>query len=338
MDKRYHIKACLLLILILNVTVLLTQRSNPHPPTIAQEFTTFVNSTFSLLACWLLHARLKIHQPVSLPTRYINWISMLSGALLLLTIDYVADLIIPKSFEAMDPSTKDFRTRLLGSLFISIVCYTIYSSLYTRDMLQKSRLEVERLKQEGLRTQVIGLQQQLSPHFLFNSLSTLKGLATERPVKEFILRLAHIYRYVLDGTQRETITLADELNFTRAYLYIQEKRFGDAIQVNLNVPDLYLSLIIPPISLQLLIENALKHNGYSHEQPLLIDIYVNEYNELVVKNNCTQSRVETEGTGVGLQNIRERFRLLFKKEIKVNALPDAFMVCLPLTANESNNY
>lgn len=337
MRKKYHLQACLLLILVFDLTVLLTQASNSRLPELPQAIMMVVNTSISIGACWLLHARLKVAPPEFWPPRFNFWTNVLAGTVLLIAIDAFMELIVPKSLSINDPSVHtSFITKVVACLFLSLVCYIIFNNLFTNDMLQRAKLEVEQLKQASLQTQVMGLQQQLSPHFLFNSLSTLKGLANEPAIKEFIMQLSHIYRYLLDSTERQIVTLADELEFTRSFLYIQEKRFGVALKINLNIPQQQLLRVIPPLSLQLLIENAIKHNAFSHEQPLIIDVGINENNELVVRNNCRPNPIEAEGKGIGLQNIRERFQLLFKKDISINSSTDAFIVCLPLVENEDH--
>lgn len=339
MLKRYHLEAYLLLVLILNLTALLTQKSTSHLPTLGQGLATAVNSSISLLGCWFLHAKLKMNPPVAWFSKYAFWIDTLAGMIAIILIDCLLDLITPQKFIANDPSVpKDLKTRLWGSLFLSATCYAIFNSLYTRDMLQQTRLEVEQLKQAGLRTQVIGLQQQLSPHFLFNSLSTLKGLTSEQAPKEFIMQLSRTYRYLLDSAEQQVVSLNDELTFTMAYLYVQEQRFGRALRVSIDIAESYFSMILPPLSLQLLVENAIKHNGFSQEQPLSIAIYINEDTELVVLNNCNPNSTAADGKGVGLQNIRDRFLLLLKKNITVIAGADQFKVSLPLTSHEDYYY
>ncbi|MBL4678188.1 MAG: histidine kinase [Mucilaginibacter sp.] len=337
MQKRYHLKACLLLIVILNLSVLLTPTGSSHLPGFARAVMLVLNTTLSITTCWLIHAELRIHPPKGWPPRYIFFISTLAGTIALLAVDAILDFIVPKRFSITDPSVEaGFIGRAIACMFISVVCYVIFNSLYTNDMLLRTRLEVEKLKQAALQTQVMGLQQQLSPHFLFNSLSTLKGLAKDADLKEFIMQLSHIYRYLLDSTERQIVTLADELEFVKAFLYIQEKRFGTAIQINLDIPKDYLNTVMPPLSLQLLLENAIKHNFFSQQQPLSVNIYVTKNNDLIVSNNYRPNPIETEGKGIGLQNIRERFQLLFQKDISIDKSADTFTVSLPLIANEDN--
>ncbi|UOE52540.1 histidine kinase [Mucilaginibacter sp. SMC90] len=203
--------------------------------------------------------------------------------------------------------------------------------------MQRSRLEIEQLKQVNLRAQVIGLQQQLSPHFLFNSLSTLKGLTPDETSKEFIMHLSTIYRYLLVSGERQIVTLSEELEFVKAYVFIQQKRFGKALEIQMEIPERYSCVKIPPLSVQLLIENAIKHNAFSHESPLQIVLHIDTNNYLAVINDRREKITPPEGLGLGLQNIRERYKLLLNAEIIVKAQPDRFTVFLPLTFHENNN-
>lgn len=339
MQKQYHLKALLLLIAILNITILLTQLNSAHPPGPEQLLTTMISSLISISACWLVHAKLKMQPPFGLPRYTKMAVSLIAGMLVMMIIDYILDLIVPKQLTIGDPAMQPgFFTRLIACFFLSLVCYIIFHALFTSDMLQRSRIEVEQLKQAGLRAQVIGLQQQLSPHFLFNSLSTLKSLAEDESVKEFVVQLSLIYRYLLAGSERQIVTMAEELEFVEAYIFIQEKRFGSAISVSIDIPERYMKAILPPLSVQLLIENTIKHNAFSYEEPLDISIYVDNDEQLIVSNQLRPKTIHAEGTGLGLQNIRERFQLLLNKDIAVTTSPDHFTVSLPLTKHEDHHH
>ncbi|EDM36284.1 hypothetical protein PBAL39_20414 [Pedobacter sp. BAL39] len=339
MKKQYHLKALLLLVAILNITILVTQLNTPHQPSLQQVLTMMISSAVSLSACWFVHAKMKMHPPVGWPRYTRMAVSLVAGLLTMLLIDYLLDLITPKQFVIGDPAVPPgFLIRLLACFLMSILCYAVFHALFTSDMLQRTHNEIEQLKQVGLRAQVIGLQQQLSPHFLFNSLSTLKSLSQDEVTKEFIFQLSLIYRYLLAGAERQVVTMSDELEFVRAYTFIQEKRFGFAVSVSIDIPEHYMNALLPPLSVQLLIENAIKHNAFSPEQPLDIKIHIDNSDQLIVTNTLRPKNTNTEGTGLGLQNIRERFQLLLNKEITVTVSADHFVVSLPLTKHEDHHH
>ncbi|MCC8408328.1 histidine kinase [Mucilaginibacter sp. UR6-1] len=227
-----------------------------------------------------------------------------------------------------------FLRRLVGSFFLSMAAYIVINNLDTSEKLQQTKLENEQFKQAHLRAQLLSLQQQISPHFLFNSLSTLKTIATDGDTKNFVVQLSHVYRYLLNFSERQVSRLSEELAFINSYLYILHQRFDTALIVSINVPERFMNYIIPPLSLQLLVENAIKHNAISPDQPLLLTISINQNDEMVVENNYQPKNVPAESTGLGLQNISDRFRLMFNKEIRIDNTNDKFSVTLPIISHE----
>lgn len=268
-------------------------------------------------------------------------LSILSGILLALLLNYLCGIFVPDSFRlAHDPiqlNFVDFVRRLFTSFFLAMICFVVFNVVYTNDMLQKAQLENEYFKQLHLRAQLLSLQQQLSPHFLFNSLSTLKTIATDPATKTFVVQLSHVYRYMLNVNEREVTSLSEELSFIRSYLYILHQRFENALNVSIDIPADYHNHVIPPLSLQLLIENAIKHNNISAESPLHIEVCI-QGEQLVVRNSLSPRKTPEESTRRGLQNIRERFQLLFRKEIKVLKMSESFVVNLPLISHESYHH
>jgi LytS/YehU family sensor histidine kinase len=224
----------------------------------------------------------------------------------------------------------DFMIHLIGAFLANVVTYVVFYSLHTSTALQTSRLENEILEHAHLRAQLMSLQQQVSPHFLFNSLSTLKTLTREKPTKEFIVELATVYRYVLSFNQHYLTPLHEELSFVSSYLYIIKARYEESFHVTVSVSPEYLNLLVPPLSLQLLLENAIKHNVISPDRPLDITIKTDLSPSLIVTNTLQPKKNAEEGTGTGLNNIRERYRLLSGKTISVNDQHGYFTVTLPL--------
>ncbi|WP_229206953.1 sensor histidine kinase [Dyadobacter crusticola] len=196
---------------------------------------------------------------------------------------------------------------------------------------RKAAIETEKLKTERFAQQYQSLKDQLNPHFLFNSLNVLSNLVYEDQdtASRFIQQLSRIYRYVLDVQHEELVTLEQELDFAKNYLALQKIRFEENLSYQIRIEEDQKGLL-PPLSLQLLLENAIKHNIASTENPLRIDIYL-ENDFLVVKNNLQlKSRITEESTGIGLSNISKRYELLMQQPVSVQNEAGYFVVKLPL--------
>lgn len=196
---------------------------------------------------------------------------------------------------------------------------------------QQIRMENELLKRENLQARHQTLKQQVTPHFLFNSLNTLRSLIRRDAEKaeEFANELSAIYRYMLRHREKSEVQIQQELAFATSYLSLLKIRFEDSLYTDIEIPDSISGRTLPPLTLQLLIENAVKHNKFNRKTPLIISIY-SENGHLVVKNNL-QSKEETESSSqVGLENINSRYKLLKKREIVIHQDARFFTVFLPL--------
>jgi LytS/YehU family sensor histidine kinase len=193
--------------------------------------------------------------------------------------------------------------------------------------------ELTKTKNENLETQLQLLKQQISPHFLFNSLNTLRCIATDNNTKSYITQLSNVYRYLLTNNKykdEDLVLLKDELEFTNSYLYILKERFEDALDIDINISQETLYMQIPPLALQVLIENATKHNVVSMDSPLSIYIYNEGEETLVVKNNLQPKLSSEDSLGIGLDNIKKRYQLLSDKEIEIIKTDTDFTVKIPL--------
>ncbi|HEY0679082.1 MAG TPA: histidine kinase [Chitinophagaceae bacterium] len=205
---------------------------------------------------------------------------------------------------------------------------------------QRILLENETLKREHIHAIHESLKQQVDPHFLFNSLNTLQSLVKQDSAQSllFISELSAVYRYMLDRRDRNYVTIRDEIEFLKSYLYLLKIRFGEAIQTRIQVGDDVMKCLIPPHTLQLLAENAVKHNKLSTRKPLLFEIRTDE-DFLIVTNNIAARPGSIIASGVGLKNISNRFRLLFGKNVRIERKSDEFTVFLPLiNADEYPDY
>ncbi|OYX24020.1 MAG: histidine kinase [Algoriphagus sp. 32-45-6] len=214
---------------------------------------------------------------------------------------------------------------------IALVFMAIFTSRSWLMEWRKSAIEAEQLRSEKLASQYQSLKDQLNPHFLFNSLNALSNLVYEDADRSaaFIQKLSKIYRYVLDVQQEELVGLDRELEFAQNYLELQKIRFEDNLNFKVEVPDCK-GCYLPPLSLQLLLENAIKHNIASLENPLFISI-LQKGEELWVSNTFQPKTSQNEpSTGVGLENIRSRYRILSDRIPEIFQTEHEFLVKLPL--------
>ncbi len=219
---------------------------------------------------------------------------------------------------------------LTRGLVIGGFLYFISYLLRISELTRLSELENERLKQENLQARLSLLQEQVSPHFLFNSLGTLQSMVREQAPREFIQRLSEVYRYLLSNRMADLVPLQAELDFTQAYLYILKERFEDALVTRIDISGAALQQKLPPASLQLLIENAVKHNVVSTETPLTISIDTAAEGWLTVSNSLQKRSLVRNSLGSGLKNIRERYQLLAGMNIIVEETGTHFTVRIPL--------
>ena len=198
--------------------------------------------------------------------------------------------------------------------------------------LTKANTQLLKLQKENLQSQFDVLKQQVNPHFLFNSLNVLTSLIRLEPelAEKFTEHLAKVYRYVLENKDNELVSLGTELDFLDAYLFLLNIRFMGKISVNIKIRDDCKNLMIIPLALQLLIENAIKHNSMSKKSPLTIDIFIDDHSFLYVINNLQERESYIASTGVGLQNIRHRYLLLNLPEPSFEKVEGKFVARIPL--------
>ena len=325
MAQSYQLKWCFVLIGIMAISTLFSSPVNLASLSPWQYFGHILLLTISILPPWLIHAWAKTH----IENKFSFVTSMICGMIIVLFASYMIDSYLSHIY-IVPPQQTTLLGRIIGSFLINMICYIVFNIIHTNAILQKTRLENEQLKQAHLRGQLLSLQQQISPHFLFNSLSALKTIAPDKDTKKFVVQLSHVYRYLLSNNNRPVSSLKDELEFVKSYLYILHWRFEGALEVRINIPEEYYTYLIPSVSLQLLIENVIKHNVLSPEQPVIVNISVDDTGELTVSNTWLPKKIPPESTKLGLQNVRERFLLLFDKQIIVRTSDSTFSVSLPL--------
>jgi LytS/YehU family sensor histidine kinase len=231
--------------------------------------------------------------------------------------------------EELNRHSENFILFMRGILFSGIIYFVVF---YLKLLLekQKSALEIGQLKKEKLEAQLDSLKQQISPHFLFNSLSTLRTMVEDPYSKKFINKLSNVYRYLLNLNENDLVSLKEEIGFTDSYLYIIKERFEDALVVENLLPATIENKKIPPLVIQLLIENAIKHNVASIKRPLKITMALHDENNILISNNI-QSKLTTEiSTGKGLDNIRLRYQILSDQNIVILTNENVFTVIIPI--------
>ncbi|HEY3402167.1 MAG TPA: histidine kinase [Ohtaekwangia sp.] len=217
---------------------------------------------------------------------------------------------------------------------INLFLNCINAIVFYMNRSRKAQLEAERFKKISAEAQFEALRNQINPHFLFNSFNVLSSLVYKDPDTSatFIGQLSHVYRYLLNSQDKKIVLLQEEMEFIRAYLFLLAIRFGENMQVNIqNFDD--RDLYLPPATLQMLIENAIKHNVVSRSRPLLISIGMEE-NSLVISNTLQPKEIKEPSTKVGLQNIISRYLFLTREPVIVKEENNCFMVRIPLLTLE----
>lgn len=197
---------------------------------------------------------------------------------------------------------------------------------------EKLREESQKLHQENLRIQYESLKNQINPHFLFNSLNVLTSLIRLDPAlaERFTEQMAKVYRYVLEHKEEDVVTLQTEMDFIRSYIFLLEIRFAEKIRFEIDIPDAALDRYIPPLTVQLLVENAVKHNVFSKTNPMVVRIYIDDHGFFTVENTMRKREVKMGTTGVGLKNIADRFRQLTDRLPEFGENGNRFVARIPL--------
>lgn len=222
-----------------------------------------------------------------------------------------------------------------GFGLFTIQSLVLYIVILNRNILirtQSIELNSERLEKENLEAQFRSLKDQVNPHFLFNSLNSLSSLIRLDPEKaeEFVEELSAVYRYLLRSNEQELILLEDELRFIQSYLVLLKTRFGEGFSINFRIFPEHADWLIPPLTLQLLVENAVKHNVISAHKPLVVEIFTTESDRLHVHNNFQKKSRSVQSSKVGLANIQNKFKLLRQPEPEIEQTENEFKVIVPL--------
>lgn len=214
------------------------------------------------------------------------------------------------------------------SAMVLLIMLTISALIRVRLNFIKRR---ESLSRQKVQSQFDTLRNQVNPHFLFNSFNTLISIIEQDSDEavNYVEKLSDYFRIVLEQRDKDVITLRDELELVKSYLFLQKKRFGENLIYHLNISEGNMSSLVPPLTIQILIENSIKHNVISKLKPLHVTI--EEINgKLRIKNNLQPKLVKETSTGIGLENVKNRYRILFGKEVQIKESGDFFTVELPI--------
>lgn len=291
---------------------------------------------FFLLIAWLVNSWLtnSLQKKISARNLVSKGLIVLLANSILLGLFVVAGIFVLNEFGDDGPKNS-FSLWLIafkGGISIALI-YIIQYALNSAEKAQAVSLQNEMLKTENVRSQFEILRQQVNPHFLFNSLSTLRSMVRAKDPKseEFVLRLSEIYRQLLAKRQFDTVTLKEELEFVNDYSFMLSARFGAALKIVIDIPEESLLFRVPTFSLQLLLENCIKHNVISSEKPLEIKIFSSP-GFVTIENHIQPKQTEAEHSGYGLENLIQRYKLLGFPEdgVFVFSDDDVFRVRLKL--------
>lgn len=271
-----------------------------------QIFSTWLSVTLFLILLWkVLEKLLDISMPVY------KWL-VVSGVSFMLIIVFItiSHLYLRPIIRLPENDWQwiaGLRLLLGAILYIAII-----QSLRSAKDREKFRVENISLQSENLKAQLNQLRQQVNPHFLFNSLSTLRSMvrANDPQSEEYILKLSDVYRQILQKRESAVVTLDEELEFLKAYIYLLKLRHENGLTVEITINNESLSYCLPAFSLQLLLENCIKHNVVSEAHPLNIRIFQPDESVIVVANNYQPKNTSDESFGLGTENLKTRYELL----------------------------
>ncbi len=243
-------------------------------------------------------------------------------------------------FEILDYklTRNDLKMGLLLGFMVNVFFETLWEIVYIINRYKENLAENAILEQMSISQEFENLKGQVNPHFLFNCFNTLSSLITEDKdeAEKFLNELSKVYRYLLKNNEEGMATLENELKFIESYYRLLKTRHGEALQVQIEIDKKYNNYLLPTLSLQLLVENAVKHNVVSRNQPLMIEIFTTNASQLVVNNNLQRKLKKELSTHIGLKNIRMKYKLLQQQGFQVVEGDKHYMVVLPLIWNNAS--
>lgn len=234
----------------------------------------------------------------------------------------------------MYAKVKHFGSLVLFQFFFVSILSTLIGHIVVLYKEQRKReLEIEELKMENLQSRYDALTNQINPHFFFNSLNGLTSLIRKQDNETtltYVNKLSDVFRYILRSDKKGLVTLGEELDFVDAFRYMMEVRFENKLEYHIDIDEKLLSYQLPVLSILPLLDNIVVHNRIDSDHPMVINIYFNDHNELVVSNPIYPKLSPATTNGTGLKNLESRFLLLMDKQIRIEDQRDVFTVYLPL--------
>ncbi len=301
-----------------------------------ETFLNFIAEIFvtSLVAFSLFILNYFVLDPLN-PSKKIKMRTILLSILLtVITVTILSDLFFTIK-KMLSSGTFQNSFNLLYTfrdLFLSLVVLICIYVIRLINEKQTIRIENERLLRENLQSQYESLKNQVSPHFLFNSLTALKELIYDNPgtASLYVGHLSKVLRYTLQSSTNQTVSLYDELESVESYIFLIKIRYGENLHFDFKINENYNNYRVPPLAVQTLIENAIKHNEISKRHQLVIHIFINENNKLQISNNIKEKITLESGTGIGLSNLSKQYKLLGGVDIRITRADNEFRVEIPI--------
>lgn len=234
---------------------------------------------------------------------------------------------------ASPPVESQLRLLYVAMASFAFLYFVFLTFLQLTRETQSMSVQAEKLQRERAQAQINILKNQTSPHFLFNTFNTLSSLIyieEEETTIQFIQELKSVFRYITGNRHRELVELRAELDFVNAYFYLLKIRFRESIQLELCLPESTEGLLLPPLTLQMLLENAVKHNGFSKAAPLCISIAAEDAYLRIRNNLQVRETAGGDSMGIGLQNIINRYRYLTDRQVEITCTGESYTVVIPL--------
>lgn len=260
------------------------------------------------------------------------------GILILLVIINLAFFLFRYLFTTDPPTPEQIVVTNVYGMIIFVPIFSVYFSLHFLRHWQKSEVDIVKFKEDSMRAQLVSLKNHLDPHFLFNNLNILSSLIDKDASmsQAFLDKFAEVYRVMLQTKADDLVLLSEELDFINAYIYLLKVRFEENLQFEIKIDEQVKDLMLPPLSLQMLIENATKHNIASEKRPLIITIEASGEEYLTVSNTLYEKPEDLKNkTGSGLENIKRRYKYFADKEVLTEKTETHFITRIPLLTVET---
>jgi len=255
--------------------------------------------------------------------------SITATTLTVLIVLIVGMIIHPYSLQQ---NYTPLKLNLMYCWLVNLLYHLVNAIIFYFKEYKNSAFEAEQLKRITAQAELQLIKSQINPHFLFNNLNVLAALIMKdnTEANRFIEEFSKVYRYILSNHNKELVELKEELDFIKPYVFLLEKRFAEGVQIKIDIDERQLEKLIIPASLQMLIENAIKHNVVSRNKPLQIYVHTNGKDTILVSNILQQKQTVEHSTGIGLQNIIKRYQLVSNRNVIIDNAAGNFTVALPL--------